>query len=32
MFRIRTRKFWASPDPDLLVRGTNPDTSIITQK
>ncbi len=30
MFRIR--KFLGLPDPDQLVRGADPDTSIIKQK
>jgi hypothetical protein len=32
VFRIRIRKFLGLPDLDSLVRGTDPDPSIIKQK
>jgi hypothetical protein len=32
VFRIRSRKFLGLPDPDPLVRGKDPDPSIIKQK
>ena len=32
VFRVQIRKFLDLPDPDPLVRGTDPDPSITTQK